>query len=321
MTYEAYQRRRSELRAARPELVDLGELDVYRSLGPSFAPIEPSTDAQAQHRCHLAERFLDRLGLAPSLQPRPLVTHGVRRSLAALFSTFRSLGERVAIPRDVYPTYLSLAERAGLVPTTYEARRGLPAPAALSAIDVLLVCSPLKPWGGDGEILRAIEWARDDRRRVLVVDGVYATPPSPEILAAASCGGLVLLTSLSKGWLAPEHVGLCLVPESLTSKTREAFAALEKDVAKLRVGFEALTGERTRPERVAALLRDRADRLDALTRSRPELGAQACEGYFAVSTRSADELLSLGVIATPGDVFGGPASMSVLSSLAPAPRR
>ena len=64
------------------------------------------------------------------------------------------------------------------------------------------------------------------------------------------------------------------------------------------------------------LLRARAAQLDALTRARPELEAERCQGYFAVSHRSADALVELGVIAIRGDVFGGSATQSVLSTRA-----
>lgn len=315
MTFDDYRRWRSEQRARNPSLVDRGELDLYRSLGPSFETIAPSVDPQAPYRCHLSERFLERLGLDRSLASRALVTHGVRRSLSALFALFAARGARVAVPGDVYPTYLSLAASAGLAPSTYEARLGLH--PALESMDVLLVCSPLKPWGGDGELHRALDWARADRRRVLLIDAVYSTPPSCVVLDAASRGDAVLLTSLSKGWLIPDRAGLCLVSEPMVSHAREAFAALEKDTSKLRVAFEALTVHRSRPERVTAMLRARADELDAWTRARPELEAARCEGYFAVSAKSAEVLLAMGVIAIPASVFGGPATHSVLSSLAP----
>lgn len=315
MSYEDYRRWRSEQRALDPSLVDRGELDLYRSLGPSFEPIAPSEHEQAPYRCHIAERLLDRLELDPSLKSRSLVTHGVRRSLAALFSMYAGRGARVAIPGDVYPTYLSLASNASLAPSTYEARLGLP--SQLDAVDALLVCSPLKPWGGDGHVERAIEWARADRRRTLLIDAVYATPPSRVVLDAASRGDAVLLTSLSKGWLIPDRAGLCLVPESMMKATREAFAALDKDATKLRVAFAALTEHRSRPERVTSMLRARAAELDAWTRAHPEVEAAPCEGYFAVSSKSASELRAVGIIAIPASVFGGPATKSVLSSLEP----
>jgi hypothetical protein len=141
------------------------------------------------------------------------------------------------------------------------------------------------------------------------------------VLEAAVCGELILLTSLSKGWLLPDHVGLCLAPEALCTAARAAFATLEKDTTKLRIGFSALTIEHDRPARVRELLRDRAAWLDALTAARPELGAGRCEGYFAISSVDADTLLTRGVLAVPADVFGGPATHSVLSSLPPrAPR-
>lgn len=316
MNHEQYLAWRTRLRRERPELLDLGELNVYRSLGPSFAPIEPSTEREARYRCHLAERFLDRLGLPRSLAARALVSHGVRRSLRALFGMLAEGDARVAIPSDVYPTYLSLAREAGVEHVLYEARVGLP---SLERFDVLLVCDPCKPWGGRVDLSLAIAWARERSGRRVIVDAVYAMPPDVGVLEAALRGELVLLTSISKSWLVPDHLGLCLVPEDLVTAARAAFSGLEKDESKLRIGFSALTDHASRPIEVRARLAELAARLDALTRERPELAASPCDGYFAVSSRTCAALLERGVIAAPATVFGGPERLSILSSLPPVP--
>lgn len=315
MTHAEFLALRESLRASRPSLVDCAELNVYRSL--ALPPIAPSIDPQARYRCHLAERFLAHLGLPESLKPRAQVSHGVRRSLRALFGVLASRGARVGVPSDVYPVYLQLAADAGVTVVPFEARRGLP---ELERVDAVLLCEPLKPWGttlSEAESLRLEAWAREDAGRLVMIDSAYATPPTATVRRLVDQGAAALLCSLSKGWLLPDHVGLCLTPPAWQPLAREAFATLEKDEAKLRIGFAALTEHAHRPLEVARALASQAARLDAFTGARPELEASACKGYFAHSPRSFDELLAVGVLAVPASVFGG-ASGTVLSSLAPA---
>jgi histidinol-phosphate/aromatic aminotransferase/cobyric acid decarboxylase-like protein len=320
MKHEDFLALRDGLRAQRPALLDLSELNLYRSLAPRFPAIAPSTHHEAPYRCHVAERFLEQLALPASLKPRTQVSHGVRRSLGALFKLFAARRARVAVPQDVYPVYLQLAAEAKLDVVTYRAQLGLPDEAALQGLDALLVCEPLKPWGTpqDGAALEA--WATSVPGRVVLVDSAYATPPTSTALRLLEADVAMLLASCSKGWLIPDHAGVCVVPRAWQGEVREAFSQLPKDEARLRIGYAALSEHVQRPRAVHAELAARAQQLDALTRQRPELGAQPCVGYFATSSRSFSQLLELGVLATPASVFGGRADESVLSSLAPAPR-
>ncbi|MDC3988821.1 hypothetical protein [Polyangium jinanense] len=315
MNHETFLARRAELRATHPALVDLAELNVYRSLGRAFPIILPSTHPEAPYRCHLAERFLAHLDLPQTLKPRTQVSHGVRRSLRALLGLLAKQNARVGVPADVYPVYLQLAAEAGATVVPWEARVGLP---DLYALDALLVCEPLKPWGSSLTPLEVEElrrWARADERRMLILDSVYATPPTGASRALLEDESALLLTSLSKGWLVPDHAGICIVPERFRKETRDAFAELPKDEQRLRIGYAALTEHAARPREVSAALRERARKLDELTSARPELGASSCIGYFATSSRSFDALLEMGILGVPATVFGGPEGLSVLSSL------
>ena len=324
MRLDEFLRVRAELRATRPELVDRSELDLYRSLASldpiGFGPIAPAQDPQAQYRCHVAERFLARLGLSPQLKPRTQVSHGVRRSLRALFGLLAARGATLAIPDDVYPVYLRLADEAGVRVQPWSARAGLPDDRALAGVSGLLVCEPLKPWGRsldptERERLRA--WAQADPTRMLILDSAYATPPSPSTLDLLHDESALVLVSLSKGWLIPDHVGLCVVPSRWQQATREAFASLPKHESRLRIGFAALEDHGDRPERVAAKLASLAAELDAWTHARPALSCSACVGYFALAEQPFTTLLERGVLGVPASVFGGDeaAPRCVLSSL------
>ncbi|MBU8899218.1 hypothetical protein DRW03_04275 [Corallococcus sp. H22C18031201] len=319
MNHEAFLALRASLRAGRPELVDLAELNVYRSLGPSFSVIAPSLHSEAPYRCHVAERFLAHLGLDGQLKSRTQVSHGVRRSLRALFGWLASRNARVGVPDDVYPVYLRLAEEAGVEVLRFSAREGLP---PLEQCEALLLCEPLKPWGltlrrDDAETVEA--WVRAaPRQRVLLIDSAYATPPTPWVRRLLEEDLAFVLASLSKGWLIPDHVGLCVTPERWREEVRAVFAPLPKDEQKLRMGYAALTEHASRPSEVGALLAERARILDAYTARRPGLRTSRCVGYFATSQCSFDELLEHGVLGVPASVFGGPAQLSIVSSLSAA---
>jgi aspartate/methionine/tyrosine aminotransferase len=300
---------REALTRSRPELVDRAELNLYRSLGPRFSVIAPSTHQEAPYRCHLAERFLAHLELPAEWKARTLVSHGVRRSLRALFG----LVKRVAVPSDVYPVYLQLAADAGVQVTPYESTQEL---GLRDDCDSVLICEPSKPWGTaltDQQTDALITWARN--RKLIIIDSAYATPPTKNALRLLESGHAALLCSLSKGWLIPDHGGLCIVPEDWMSRARPAFAALPKDEAKLRIAYAALTEFPNRPREVTESLRAAAQALDAWGVQRPELKLSPCVGYFAVSERSFDELLELGVLAVPANVFGSTRVGSILTCL------
>lgn len=318
MNHDEFLTLRDELRATRPELLDLAETNLYRSV--KLPGIAPSQQREAAHRCHLAERFLAWLELPDALRARAQISHGVRRSLRVLLELLAARGLRVGLPSDVYPVYLQLAAGAGVRVVPYAAREGLP---PLDELDALLVCDPLKPWGRSldaADVAALAGWAIADPRRLLVIDSAYAMPPSPAVRRLIEADVAAVMMSLSKGWLLPDHVGLCLVPTHWCGVAREAFGQLPRDEHKLRIGYAALTEQRERPSRVAALVAAGAQRLDALVAARPELEASPCVGYFASSRASFSRLLDHGVLAIPATVFGGPPELSVLSSLEPVPR-
>ena len=319
MTFDDFLARRDALRTTRPELLDLSELNVYRALGPEFPPLTPSTHPEAPYRCHLAERALAHLGFPAAWKARTLVSHGVRRSLEALFGAFASAGLRVALPSDVYPVYFELAACAGLSPAArFAARDGLP--AELPGLDVVLLCEPKKPWtqAVTEEHVHVLEaWLSADPKRLVVLDSAYATPPSSTARRLLDTGRAVLCWSLSKGWLIPDHGGVCVVPEPWVETLRPRFAALPKDETKLRIAYGALTESAPRVAVVQQRLSALASRLDAVTSARPALQASRCVGYFAESPLTFPQLLEQGVLAVPASVFGSTEARCVLSSLPP----
>ncbi|MFZ4573949.1 MAG: aminotransferase class I/II-fold pyridoxal phosphate-dependent enzyme [Phycisphaerales bacterium] len=311
--------RRAELKAAMPGLLDLAETNLYRRLPrlypELFAEVRASNDAKAPYRCHLAELMMEHLGLEPGLRSRVLVSHGVRRSLSSLFTILAARGVESLVPGDVYPVYGELARRAGASFTEYAARDGLPPREALDSFGALLVCDPLKPWGGSltpAECDRISAWSRGGDR-IAIVDAAYSFRPSPHIEAMAREGACCLLGSLSKGWLIPDHLGYCFLPEQWTREARSAFAALPKDESKLRVGFAALSEDPNRPSRVAGVLARLAERMEGELHHR-RIPAAAVSGYFTRTPLDFQSLLDAGCVGIPASVFGAPDDAGCLVS-------
>jgi aspartate/methionine/tyrosine aminotransferase len=325
MDYVQFKARRAELCAGDSTLLDLSEMNLYRSLPAAFTgeflAIEPSSDGRALHRCYLRDLMLESLEFEHSLRSRLLISHGVRRSLGALFQTLAERGQSVLIPSDVYPVYFEIAHRAGVRFGEYRARQGIPGFTMMESHDAVLVCDPLKPWGGsmspaDCELLR--QWASHGSRLV-IVDGAYSFRPSEHVRKLVRESSCALLGSLSKGWLIPDHAGYCLIAEAWKDVVQPAFVALAKDEQRLRVSFEALEKHAARP----AVARERLLELAGAFGERMRvLGIQTSQvhGYFATTSLGFDELLGKGCMGMPASVFGASGSDGcVLSTLPPCP--
>lgn len=313
---------REKLRAS-GGLLDMAESNLYAALPRSFPgrfePVGQSQDPKAAYRCHVAEAFLERWGFAEGFKARASVTRGVRQSLAGLFAMLAQAGARALLPSDVYPVYVDLARAAGLDCVFYRARLGPPTAELLAGASAVLVCDPLKPWGGamgaQGEA-RLAAWARaDPSGRLLMIDSAYAVDWSPASRRLVEGGAAMGLASLSKGWLAPWRAGCAIAPSPWAARARVALAGFPKDEAALRVGFEALGKRAHMPGEVEQALRELSEQ--ALGRLGRECADLEGSGYLRVSSSSADEWLARGVLAIPGSVFGDGGSGSVLSMLDP----
>lgn len=306
-----------------PTLIDLAETNLYRSLPAAwpdvFPPIEPSQSTRAAHRCHFVDLLLDALQLGEELRSRTLVSHGVRRSLSALFDLLSRHDRTVLIPGDVYPVYEQLARKTGVRFDPYSARDGLPESDRLNQHDALLICDPLKPWGGSlspVECNMLATWTGNGQR-LAIIDAAYQFVPSPHLVRLTVSGGCALLGSMSKGWLIPDHGGYCVVPDSWRAEAREVFASLPRDEHRLRVSFAGLSAHRSRPIEVANHLRVLGDALSQRT-AQLDIPASPVNGYFARTSLRFDELLAKGCIGIPASVFGAPESAGcVLSTLPP----
>lgn len=197
MNHEAFHALRSELRRTRPQLLDLAETNLYRSL--ALPSIPPSQHPEAPYRGHLAERFLVWLEFPAELRSRAQISHGVRRAGARR------------------------ARRAARVRAAQALGRSLDA-ASVDALE---------------------RWALADPQRLLVIDSAYAMPPTSGVRRLIEADAAAVSVSLSKGWLLPDHAGLCLVPTRWREPVRETFGRLAKDELKLRIAYAARTRRAT----------------------------------------------------------------------------
>lgn len=323
MGFGEFSARREALRVE-GGLLDMAESNLYASLPRSFPGRFPavgqSQDPKAVHRCHVAELFLERWGFPGGFKSRASVSRGVRQSLSGLFAMLASAGARALLPSDVYPAYGELARAAGLGCAFYQARLGPPGRESLEGVDAVLVCDPLKPWGGElggaGEE-RLAAWARaDPEGRLLMVDSAYAIDWTPGGRRLVEAGLALGLASLSKGWLAPWRAGCAIAPEPWAARARSALAGFAKDDAAMRAGFAALGGRAGMPAEVEEAVEELSR--GALGRLGPGGEALVGQGYLRASEDSADEWLARGVVAIPGSVFGDGGRGSVLSMLDPA---
>lgn len=322
MSFEQYSVERRAL-SGNPSLIDMGEHNLYGSLSLSFPGrfpmIAPSDDPKAQYRCHVAELFLERWGLPAGEKSRATVCEGVRAALRAIFSMLAAEGKSILIPSDVYPEYLRLAAQSGIRTRFYEARAGAPSMEELAAVDSALVCDPLKPWGGHlgrQESARLAAWAMEKpSERLLIADCAYGMDDVGAGSDWRDGAQALVLSSLSKGWLAPRKAGCAMAPLAWADRVREAIGLMGKSHEGLRQAYACLSSHSKRPAAVALAVAERAADAAEIVGARTE--GLSLAGYFFRSKQPASAWLAQGIIAIPCSVFGSGSSESFLSVLAP----
>ncbi len=295
-------------------LVDAGQTNLYKTLAAKdprrFGMINPSLEDKAQYRCHLGELFLDRLHLSrQDYKPKTLVSHGVRHSLSLIFKSIKQEGKYgLVLPADVYPVYLTLADESGLTYQTYHARTGLPW-EYLEGNEgwCLLVCNPLKPWGGQ---ITNDEWDRlvalaITQQGVVVVDGAYdLNLPSGLRHHLDEDAPVAFMGSLSKGWLSPLRGGVVVTNRQLADVWRMNFQKSAKEEGHLREAFAALNDHPGRPFTVDTVVNAARHKLIKLLNERGLSAHDPGHGYFVVINATAQEAWEKGVLAIPDTAFG-----------------
>lgn len=309
--------------AVKEEKLKLG-LSNYANNNLYEHAISPVTECAGGHidgkvyRCHLVEDWLQWCGMDGALKECIGVTSGVRESIRVVAQD----GGRWLIPRDVYPVYKTLIEPAAQSIVEYQT---LGAHALIQHLracdaDMLLLTDPLKPSGtpfSDEEWEAVHDWLSEDKTRKAVVDSVYRLRPSQASRAMELYGAtnqLIILHSLSKSWLLPNHFGIALLPRNEDGKKiRGRMKSLPKHEEKLRMAYSALNRHPDFPDAL------RADWVSKIVETNKSLNTdfpinQETPSYLFYDPNPWECWLDKGILTIPASVFGGDAGV-VISTL------
>jgi histidinol-phosphate/aromatic aminotransferase/cobyric acid decarboxylase-like protein len=294
-----------------PTTLQLGETRIARALAAIRPVIAVPADVAKLHRCHLATAWCARRGMPAAWSQRALVCGGVRAALALIFGELR--GERIAIPRDVYPVYWQLAEHAGVSAIAIDT---FPEPRLTDARYLVLPC-PFKLHGRAwtaAEFAAVRHWLATDPSRRLILDGVYSFDATlaPDVIALIETDQVIYLDSLSKSWLHERVFGTAVVPTQDQARWAPVFRAAAPSQAALFTARALLEA----PVAVAAELALRRTRTLAALAARDLTPAAPSRGYFIpieIDARLALERHD--VLLIPFAVFGGTAAWSFASAL------
>lgn len=313
MTYHDFKVVADEIRKARPEVVDCAQLDLYSAL-KGMIPPAPADITNRVHRCHLASKWLEIFDLPSAWSARALVSSGIRDSLSKLFTSFASESKSIWIPKDVYPVYHQLALAAGINMLGYDTITGpnWPNPSSSNQPEILLVANPLIPagrWLSESDVESLKCWLTGSSDRRIIIDSVYNFSHRfhPGTLELYSTDQVILLHSLTKGWLHPKLFGIALVPPSDVDFLKEIFRDNPPPQINLFTAENLLANFEDSPERIRRELSKAKDtmsfRIDSDISS--ELIAAKSEGYLISINRSWEGLLEQSnVLAIPVSVFG-----------------
>lgn len=324
MNFQEFLKFRQTVLLSEPDILDAGETRVAQALGHLRTSRSLLRVPERAHRCHLAEFWLDSFKLDRALKPQALVSQGVRDSLKLLFEQFSARGLRVHIPRDVYPAYGSLAQAARLAVTSFPTYPELDL-TRLTDADVLLITNPLKPRGGllsQDELSVITGWLAQSAIRRVVIDAVYAltAPFDPVTQVLWDTGQAIILHSLSKAYVSPLLMGICLIPEADVDELTPMFRGMNLPQEGLKLAQALLTQDTGVPGRVSETLALKRARLERALIERDTALTLLGDvpGYMFVVPASANELLArFKILAIPYSVYGSElGSHSILSSLA-----
>lgn len=314
MDFKQYSEYRNQLLEQNPAIMDGGETNLYRFLKDShpdeLPEIVPSAHKDAEYRCHVADVYLNFLGLSRRWKSQLLISHGVRHSLSIIFKIWASEGRVAYLPSDVYPMYEQLAHEAGLDCISFSQVEWMNKPYELVGQQEkagVLLCDPIKPWCLGGVAVEQWKSLLNHKGVEVVLDSAYdirATLNAEFLTQLRQDAPIVRLSSLSKGWLIPNHAGFVLGPSSIIDKWRPVFIKESIDKHKLRIAYQALTQDSSRYQVVKGLVSKHQKKgLQLLLSHR--IPVTCSHHYFAIVPWSWKFLLdNTGILAVPPSVFG-----------------
>lgn len=322
MNFTAFQDLRRTLLAEQPGLIDCAETNLYRALAP-LIPTAP-LPTEKVHRCHLATQWVEYFGLPGDVSKRAFITCGVRDSLNRLFTHAATKSLRLWLPEDNYPVYHELAKAAGITPMSFPTLPEIrwPEEAPSDQNEFLLLTNPLKPRGrflDEADAAHLKTWLAASSRRRVLLDTVYALDMrfDARTLDLFATDQVILLHSLTKGWLHPRLFGVALVPEADFAEWMPVFRDAPPPQENLAAARFLLRDHPQMPSEVAASLE--AARL-RLAEAWPDLFERCLPttvpSYFFPIQVPWQQLLEYGVLGLPASTFGSSREdFTLLSSL------
>jgi hypothetical protein len=329
MNFQKFQAWREDCLRAEPGLLDCGETNLYRALA-SMQP-QPALEAACRsiHRCDLARLWLSRYGFSEKLSRQALVSRGVRHALELVFREIARTEAALWIPRDVYPVYQDLARATGNQPHFYSTlpQPKLPSGPAGPVAEFLLVTNPWKPLGrflDNHECNALLRWLEVSLDRRLLMDCVYdlVAPFHETTCNLLKTGRVILLHSVTKGWLRPKTFGVTL----LTTPWPQLESAFREEPVvqnELWLAERLFTRDAQLPGQIAtalaqgkrALLASLPDSVASTLLLDPSMTVPGC--YLFPAGIAADVLLNQHrILAVPASAVGAEWSGSILTSLA-----
>lgn len=313
----------------RTRLKDGPALDIYTATRQSL------TLPERGHRCHISSEWEKRLAHPRASKENILVSKGVRHSIEVLMKSWAAQGYKIALPLDVYPVYLQIAQKVGIKYGTYPLHPYMEAEGWQDA-DVMLTSNPVKPRGdflAEREVDAIKTWLAQAPHRRVAIDAVYDAQPrlTEGTRQLMETGQGIVLHSLSKIWLEPLVAGICVVPAADTPAWTPLFRQEEVERDKLALAEAWMRQAPNFPDTVKAEFLRLSNQLraeltsrglsllerpaDATLQGREVYGAPA-PGYLIQVEGAFEEVLERGFLGMPQFIFGGKQeNVTVLSAL------
>jgi len=321
MNYHQFQEFRRDLLSSYPSVVDLAESNIWRSL----SHLIPDINFQGSnhiHRCHLAEAWLQAFDMPSHLSKYTMISTGVRHSLRLLLKELSFMSGEILMPTDVYPVYHEISRSCGLAVREFETFPEFRLP---DEGRWLLLPNPIKPagrWMTLDEVGYVEDWLKSDPERRVLIDGVYnfQSPIHESTRALLATQQVFFLHSLSKSFLHPKVMGVCIIPEQDWEMLSPTFRSNSPDQSNLQLANSLLREHLDISQAVDETTTHYRNRM--LANLPVELksivaSAQSRAGYFTLIAASQEELLTNHrILSMPLTVFGSRnIRFSVLSSL------
>ena len=319
MSYEAFRGFRDAMVLERHP-IRLDCMNAVRSLESEAPPLEIITPVSNPVLEVVLDLWRQRWGNAHSFKKIRTGT-SIRSFLESLFDRMSSSHYWLCIPNDVYPVYWELAHKYAIkatgFPTVPEFQLSNLTMAPRRAC--LLLPHPLSPAGRyltPDECEKLETWLNQSEDRWLILDAVYEFNFKANSLTyrLLKTGKVVLLHSLSKGWLAPRTFAVATYPPKWPPQFESESTELSPE--QLKTTHTLMSRFADKPQHLQTLFQTRWQNLTPRLKQWDQNWAPPKSGYFSFLNISAQALLKRhNVLAIPSSVFGSDSNVSIITCL------